>query len=518
MNEMTEEQQDTSNKDSRKPAPGASGGRQRRNPSTSKSSNNVTQPSSRSGSNKRPSSTPATESGSDTGKRAGDGKKGEQRRQPQSGGGQGKASHRKGQSTAGQGNRHANGQPTNKPGASPSPAESSDALSSLQRVIADLKTTSPPNQTSPLAGSTLSSSTSMPITQTSSNLPANAPVFQPGASIYPPPTTSEPPPRHRKAASMGAAGLSSNFNSFAPHLGSMREDVEEGSNGYEEGEISDSFYSSQPQVHHPRSQSQTFTAPRFAALAAQQEQQQQNDVLGPSGRPQLAPNFMFGARRRSSAGNAMGPPISEEDVGFQFPQQQTTPSYSDQDVLQRRNESGSEIRGIMAEQVHSNGYMKIAGTDVSCKKIAIQNEIEALQRQQAALYQQQLASNQVLSFQTPGLAPNRAAAHRRVQSTVPIGLGGQNGQQQALMSQLGFANLSVGLDGQPQGVPRGHGRRHSVNVVNKSASQSNVGMTQDGFEDGFAPPPALGGHGHSRQVSRADSAWRLCTLLSQCLR
>ncbi len=340
---MTDEQQDTSNKDNRKSTPGAAVGNnrgQRRNPSASKPSNSVAQPSSRSGSNKRPSSTPATESGSDNGKRANEGKKGEQRRQPQSGGGQGKANHRKGQSTAGQGNRQTGGQPTNKPGtAVPAvPAvESSDALSSIQRVLADLadlKTTSPPIQTSPLAGNTLSSSTSLPITQTTtSNLPANAPVFQPGASIYPPPTTFEPPPRHRKAASMGTTGLSSN----------------------EEGEIPDSLYSTQPQIHHPRSLSQTFTAPRFAALAAQQEQQQQqqhNDVLGPSGRPQLAPNFMFGggARRRPSTETAMGPPISEEDVGFQFPQQQTVPSYSDQDMLQRRNEGG-EIRGIMAEQV-----------------------------------------------------------------------------------------------------------------------------------------------------------------------
>jgi protein SSD1 len=142
------------------------------------------------------------------------------------------------------------------------------------------------------------------------------------------------------------------------------------------------------------------------------------------------------------------------------------------------------------------------------KQIAIQNEIEALQRQQAALYQQQLASNQVLSFQTPGLAPNRAAAHRRVQSTVPMGamgMGlGSSGSQQVLMSQLG---LGVGLDGQPQGVPRGHGRRHSVNVVNKSGNQPTARIGQDGFEDGFAPPAALGGH--SRQVSRAESAWRL---------
>lgn len=80
------------------------------------------------------------------------------------------------------------------------------------------------------------------------------------------------------------------------------------------------------------------------------------------------------------------------------------------------------------------------------------------------------------------------------------------------MGQLGLRNVSLGLDGQPQGVPRGHGRRHSVNVVNKSASQSNVSVGQDAYEDGFAPPMALGGH--SRQVSRADSAWRLCNFLS----
>ena len=86
-----------------------------------------------------------------------------------------------------------------------------------------------------------------------------------------------------------------------------------------------------------------------------------------------------------------------------------------------------------------------------------------------------------------------------------MGLSNSNNPQ-VLMGQLGLHNVGVGLDGQPQGMPRGHGRRHSVNVVNKSASQSNVGMGQDGYEDGFVTPAALGGH--SRQVSRADSAWR----------
>ena len=67
--------------------------------------------------------------------------------------------------------------------------------------------------------------------------------------------------------------------------------------------------------------------------------------------------------------------------------------------------------------------------------------------------------------------------------------------------------LNLGLDGQTQGVPLGHGRRHSVNVVNKSASQPGPGTASyDGFDDGFVGP-ALGGH--SRQASRADSSWRI---------
>lgn len=153
----------------------------------------------------------------------------------------------------------------------------------------------------------------------------------------------------------------------------------------------------------------------------------------------------------------------------------------------------------------------------------MQNQIEALQQQQQALYQQQLASNQVLSFQTPGLAPNRAAAHRRVQSTAPMGVAGSNLNSfpapQPAMGQFGnIGGLGLGLDGQPQGVPRGHGRRHSVNVVKTPGGQGSVSYGnpyagQDGFEDGFASP-SFGGH--SRQVSRADSSWRISKLYCTC--
>ena len=76
---------------------------------------------------------------------------------------------------------------------------------------------------------------------------------------------------------------------------------------------------------------------------------------------------------------------------------------------------------------------------------------------------------------------------------------------QAAMGQFGQGGL--GLPEQPQGIPRGHGRRHSVNVLNKSSNQPGLGSmfanSQDGFDDGFVPPPALGGH------ARNDSSWRI---------
>jgi protein SSD1 len=297
--------------------------------------------------------------------------------------------------------------------------------------------------------------------------------------------------KHRNAASLGAPILSGNFNTFTPNLGAMLEDAEDGAS-FEEGEISEHYH---PSNQQPRSQSQSFVAPRFAALAAQQEQA---ESLGPTGRPQLAPNFMFGARKRMAQ---VGPPISEEDVGFQFPQQQQHGYHPDIMGEQNGNKGDNgEITGIMAEQ------------------IALQNRIEALQQQQQALYQQQLASNQVLSFQTPGLAPNRAAAHRRVQSTVPMGPAGvafSNAVQNPMGMFGSMGGLGLGLDGQPQGFPRGgHGRRHSVNVVNKPNANQSIsnpyGMThgaQDGYDDGFVAPNALGGH--SRQVSRVDPTWRM---------
>lgn len=446
----------------------------------------TSRPSSRAG-NKKPanaSTTGGTESGSESSKKPQEVKRNDSRSKNQPSGGQRTGNHRKAQASTAQPNRVSQSKDRVLPSPSPVPisaTESSDALSSLQRVIADLKTTSPSGQPSPT--NTLAASIHAPQQQQTSN---QSPL-QSNASMFTSSNLAEAA-RHRKAASLGNSALSGSYNSFSPHLGAMMEDAEDGTGAFEEGEISEGFFPNSG--YHPRTQSQNFVAPRFAALAAQQQEQ---DALGPTGRPQLAPNFMFGTRRRTSSNVPLGPPISEEDAGFQFPQQQQQQNFSqDNEPTHRKPEN--DITGIMAEQ------------------IAIQNQIEALQQQQQALYQQQLASNQVLSLQ--GLAGNR---HRRVQSTAPMGLGGTSNLPpfSAAMGQFnGMSGLGLGLDNQPGGLPRGHGRRHSVNVVNKSnTAHGNLGSVsfpysgQDGFDDGFTPPPGFGGH--SRTTSRVDSSWRI---------
>ncbi len=135
----------------------------------------------------------------------------------------------------------------------------------------------------------------------------------------------------------------------------IEEEGSRGSAGFEDGEIVEALPGQFHPNHQPRSQSQSFLAPRFAALAQQQQQQQlEAETLGPSGRPQLAPTFVFGARRRGSVGPApsMGHSISEEETNFQFPhQQQDTYQQTQPAEHLRTASSGGEITGIMAEQV-----------------------------------------------------------------------------------------------------------------------------------------------------------------------
>ena len=297
------------------------------------------------GQGRRKPSSAANESGSDTG----GGRKGndnnnrrtsENRGKTQGGrsGGQKNRLPSQGRPSNSNNGQSGNRQASKSNSSTPAPAtgaETSDALSSLQRVIADLKTASPAVQPSAI----------LP-TEVVSSLPVNAPIFQPGMQAWPGPAQSNDQARHRKAASVGTSYGNNTIGNYAPNLGVMMEDAEDPA--YEDGEIQGDAFRQQQQAHNRRSLSQSFTAPRFAALA----QQDQSEVLGPTGRPQLAPGFMFGgggSRRRGSAGGPMGPPINEEDIGFQFPQQQSQ-------GIPRPGDAGGEVTGIMAEQVNHLHY------------------------------------------------------------------------------------------------------------------------------------------------------------------
>ena len=393
---MTDEttQASAAKKDEKKNSGSAGGGGRSKKATSSKPSsgpagaNNAggaPRPSSR-GSNKKPPGTASSQADStepskkrdgDTKKKeGGDSKKNDQRggrSQSQSRGGGGSGNHRKSQASQSAGGRQGGGstpKDVKPPGSSPVPvpgAEGSDALTSLQRVITDLKSISPPTQQS-----AISSSASMPLPQShvSSNLPPTAPIFQPGAAGFPVPgAAAAESARHRKAASLGAHGSGMlayphQMHQFSSQLGAMMEDNEDvrspQQQQFEEGEIPEQIYGQQP---FPRgSQSAGFTAPRFAALAGQPQQTQQpeqGEVIGPSGRPQLAPTFTFGARRRTASNVPLGPPILEgEDIGFQFPQQNQQSDYQSEPSQQQNNNSGTENRGqlpdLMREQVRLN--------------------------------------------------------------------------------------------------------------------------------------------------------------------
>ncbi|OBZ68562.1 hypothetical protein A0H81_11678 [Grifola frondosa] len=202
--------------------------------------------------------------------------------------------------------------------------------------------------------------------------------------------------------------------------------------------------------------SPNYIAPQFAALV----EQDQGDILGPSGRPQLAPNFMFGTTRRPSCIVTMRPPINEEDAGFHFPQQQMPPGFDLHalDLVQRQPDGEAEISGIMAKQDgFDDGFAPLVSLDGASQHnrcdsswrinrgvggIQTGNNFAAdlaeAQAQLQSLQQFRAAAGgphqKMASFSFPNMLPNTMAANM-----MSLGLGGINllpQQQQQFQSQL----------------------------------------------------------------------------------
>lgn len=132
-------------KEEKKPSPSAINRgpkRQSSNPSNLRGGSSNARPASRGSNKKGPATLSAAESGSDTASRKGDGRKQDQRGRNQNGSGR----HRKAQASASHVTHNVKDQGSNNSPAQAQNSESSDALSSLQRVIQDLKTSSPAQQ------------------------------------------------------------------------------------------------------------------------------------------------------------------------------------------------------------------------------------------------------------------------------------------------------------------------------------------------------------------------------------
>ncbi|KIR41921.1 hypothetical protein I307_00409 [Cryptococcus deuterogattii 99/473] len=222
-------------------------------------------------------------------------------------------------------------------------------------------------------------------------------------------------------------------------------------------------------------------------------------TVGPSGRPQLAPSFTFGARPKHGATES----VSERGSGRESlspPQSSLSP------IVVNRSEGigGAAATGLagLAARAH-----KRTGSEMSS---VLQQQIEALQAKQKALMQQDLAQQgdsplaqlNTAYAQKPTPSQN-VSRHRRVQSSVPsasVPVDFEREQDQPRSMK------SVG-EMPPPSLPSGHGRRHSVNVLNKTAG-SGIGFgLADDIPEGVVAPS-----GHHRSGSRSgleSGSWRL---------
>lgn len=235
-------------------------------------------------------------------------------------------------------------------GATPNqgPVAGSAALTSLQRVITDLKAAN----AAPVPQNGAAASTAPTVSPiTTSSLPINAPVFQPGASLHPALGAAVDSARQRKGAngpSYNSPSFSSPLNAFSPGLGVMQEDIAE-EHEDDDGDIvvAPSQVPMQAQRGIVQSNMGNFTAPRFNNMpqSGGGDQTSPQDAMG---RPQLAPNFTFGQRR-----NPINPVsgIGDEDAGFQFPQAGQQPELPQPNSHRRTPSELAGVSPLMAEQV-----------------------------------------------------------------------------------------------------------------------------------------------------------------------
>lgn len=160
----------------------------------------------------------------------------------------------------------------------------------------------------------------------------------------------------------------------------------------------------------------------------------------------------------------------------------------------RRNED-------FAPPSRGHGHTASMGGNLYAENLALQQQIELLQMQQQQLLQQQIQFNpspalgglpqqqQQQQQHRQGPSANRLGSHRRIQSHAP-----QSGPIGSFSTTgTNFGPGALGAQQAASQFPRGHGRRHSVNILNKNIEAA-------------PPPPALDFAFSQNEISQQASA------------
>jgi protein SSD1 len=169
----------------------------------------------------------------------------------------------------------------------------------------------------------------------------------------------------------------------------------------------------------------------------------------------------------------------------------------------RRTESDLSSLGL---RTGGHGQTPSMSGNIYAENLALQQQIELLQLQQQQLLQQQIQLNpanalgglpQSGRIQAQGqMGVNRSgSSHRRIQSHAP---------QSGPMGSFSTANMLSSAPQQQaspaQQLPRAHGRRHSVNAVNRNAGDANPSQDfvfpPDNSMQQSQAPPGLARSGH----------------------
>lgn len=167
---------------------------------------------------------------------------------------------------------------------------------------------------------------------------------------------------------------------------------------------------------------------------------------------------------------------------FSFPPVAQPSNYAQQQQLQHLQ--AQQQAQAQQFQLQHLAYQPLSPTsdanEMIAEQLAIQQQLESLRIQQASLLtrftdmQQAQAAGLPSTSATEQARQAQQAGHRRIQSHQVGGVMGSFGQGVGGFGQSGFGSgIMLGTGSASTGSSKGHGRRHSVNVLNKSPSTSS---------------------------------------------